>query len=36
MDEHTDERLNWLRKLQLGLDKYQVSLKSIIKCIKNV
>ncbi|GES78271.1 hypothetical protein GLOIN_2v1533841 [Rhizophagus clarus] len=23
MEEHTDEKLNWLRKLQLGFEKYQ-------------
>uniref|UniRef100_U9TVN3 Uncharacterized protein n=1 Tax=Rhizophagus irregularis (strain DAOM 181602 / DAOM 197198 / MUCL 43194) TaxID=747089 RepID=U9TVN3_RHIID len=31
MDEHTDERLNWLRKLQLGLDKYQMTASTLLE-----
>ncbi|RGB29556.1 hypothetical protein C1646_672348 [Rhizophagus diaphanus] len=31
MDEHTDERLNWLRKLQLGLDKYQLTASTLLE-----
>ncbi|GBC02222.1 hypothetical protein RclHR1_04500010 [Rhizophagus clarus] len=34
MEEHTDEKLNWLRKLQLGFEKYQLTVSTLLETLE--
>ncbi|RIA94470.1 hypothetical protein C1645_760026 [Glomus cerebriforme] len=33
IDEHTDEKLNWLRKLRLGFEKYQLTASTLLEAL---